>query len=151
MSLAAMALLGLNDHLFKGLWGNALTGKLSDLAGMVFFPLLLQGAHEVVAHSLGRTWGPSWKILVRACVLTGLGFGLVQIWPPATWAWSMGLGALQWPIRAGMAAVLGRPLPRLQGVETVADPTDLIAVPLVLVAAWIGRSRCTAHADEPRS
>jgi len=37
-----MVLLGLNDHLLKGLFPGMVTGKLSDFAGLVFFPLVLE-------------------------------------------------------------------------------------------------------------
>jgi hypothetical protein len=40
-SLASIALLLLNDHLLKRLAPSLLTGKLSDFAGLFFFPLLL--------------------------------------------------------------------------------------------------------------
>ncbi len=42
VSLASMALLGLNDHVLKGLFPGLITGKLSDFAGLVFFPLVLE-------------------------------------------------------------------------------------------------------------
>ncbi len=37
-----MALLGLNDHVLKGIFPGMITGKLSDFAGLVFFPLVLE-------------------------------------------------------------------------------------------------------------
>ena len=37
-----MALLGLNDHVLKGAFPGLITGKLSDFAGLVFFPLVLE-------------------------------------------------------------------------------------------------------------
>ncbi|MCW4468001.1 hypothetical protein OGH69_03405 [Flavobacterium sp. MFBS3-15] len=39
--ITSLILLALNDHLLKGAFGNAITGKLSDFAGMVILPLLL--------------------------------------------------------------------------------------------------------------
>lgn len=43
VSLFALAVLILNDHLLKGasILPTWMTGKLSDVAGMIFFPLLL--------------------------------------------------------------------------------------------------------------
>ena len=41
--LAAIALLFLNDHILKAAWPGLVTGKLSDVAGFVFFPFLLVG------------------------------------------------------------------------------------------------------------
>mgnify|MGYP004029549793 CR=1 FL=1 len=37
-----MLVLGLNDHFLKFVYPSFLTGKLSDFAGLVFFPLLLE-------------------------------------------------------------------------------------------------------------
>ena len=37
-----MVILGLNDHLWKEMYGNAWTGKISDISGLIFFPLLLE-------------------------------------------------------------------------------------------------------------
>jgi len=41
VSLAGLALLLLNDHVFKQLWHGLVTGKLSDIAGRMMFPPLL--------------------------------------------------------------------------------------------------------------
>ena len=43
-SLLGMFLLGLNDHYLKWEHPSYLTGKLSDVAAMLFFPLLLEYA-----------------------------------------------------------------------------------------------------------
>ncbi|WP_118976843.1 hypothetical protein [Taibaiella koreensis] len=39
--LLSLAVLVLNDHLLKGLWHNGLTGKLSDVAGLIVLSLFL--------------------------------------------------------------------------------------------------------------
>lgn len=39
--VVSLLLLALNDHIFKSLYANAVTGKLSDLAGLVVLPLFL--------------------------------------------------------------------------------------------------------------
>lgn len=39
--ISALIVLAVNDHLLKAAFGNMITGKLSDFAGMVIFPLLL--------------------------------------------------------------------------------------------------------------
>ena len=48
--LAGLLLLALNDHLWKDLYGNWLTGKLSDVAGVVILPLFLAAVFQL------RTW-----------------------------------------------------------------------------------------------
>lgn len=39
--ITSLAVLVVNDHVLKAVFGNWLTGKLSDFAGMVILPLLL--------------------------------------------------------------------------------------------------------------
>ena len=58
-----MFVLGLNDHFLKFISPGFLTGKLSDFAGLVFFPLLL----ELFIRSRRIAVG-----------LTGIGFVLVK-------------------------------------------------------------------------
>lgn len=61
--VAALALLLLNDFALKPLFGNALTGKLSDFAGLFVFPLFwaalfprLRGAFYVLTAALFTFW-----------------------------------------------------------------------------------------------
>ena len=37
-----MIVLGLNDHIWKATYANVWTGKISDIAGLIFFPILLE-------------------------------------------------------------------------------------------------------------
>ena len=41
LSVAALVLLALNDHVLKQAWPGFVTGKLSDVAGLVVAPLVL--------------------------------------------------------------------------------------------------------------
>jgi hypothetical protein len=137
LALTSVFLLVLNDHLLKPHWGGWLTGKLSDFAGLVFFPLLLQHCWRLFT----RTSSPDVRVLKTACLLTAVVFSLVKTWPLATLVWSHSLGALQWPFWALIETAWGRPRPPLRPVLTVTDPTDLIALPSIGLALWIGRSR----------
>jgi len=126
--LAAIVLLILNDHLLKSLYRGAVTGKLSDLAGLAFFPLFLQGLLELCG--LRRS-----DRLLRACVAsTALVFTAVKTLPAALYAYRFGLGALQWPLRALLAALHGAPPPDFAPVAGVLDPTDLMALPMLALA-----------------
>ena len=49
IAVLAVAVLVINDHVLKGLAPGLLTGKLSDLAGLLFFPLLLASVVELAA------------------------------------------------------------------------------------------------------
>jgi hypothetical protein len=90
--LLALATLVLNDQVLKGLWPGVVTGKLSDLAGLVVAPLALQASWEIGTWLAGRWKGPSLTVLAAAIVIVGAAFAAIQILPPATdlYRWAMG-------------------------------------------------------------
>ncbi|QSQ28273.1 hypothetical protein JY651_26725 [Pyxidicoccus parkwayensis] len=141
LALGAVALLIVNDHVLKKHWPSWWTGKLSDLAGMVMFPLLLQALWEVARARTGGGFRPSRTVLVTCVVLTGLCFSATKSWGPAAEAWRWSLGFLQWPVRLGVALLHGRPLPGVAPVAHVMDVTDLLALPGLLVALAVGWRR----------
>ena len=108
--IAAIAVLALNDHVLKAAYPSWATGKLSDVAGLVFFPALL----AVLGASSRRA-------VVIATIATAICFTLVKTWVPATDAFRWVLGTIQSP---------RDPVP----VEAVTDPTDLLALPFVLTS-----------------
>ena len=131
IALAAIALLVVNDHVLKQLAPGLVTGKLSDFAGLAFFPLLLAAAAEHAGVRRGT------QTIVIAVIATGLAFAAVKLFVPELYR--VGLAALQWPFRAVRAIVTGAALPALGRVRFVADPSDLVAlvalaVPLVLTS-----------------
>jgi hypothetical protein len=105
-SLLSMAVLFLNDHWWKDAWPSLVTGKVSDFAGLVFFPLLVE------AFGIPRR---------AAVVLTAAGFTAVKVWPAANALWNTFFGAIY--SAAGWA----------DGASLVCDPTDLVALPMVLI------------------
>jgi hypothetical protein len=125
--LAAAALLVLNDRWLKGadLLPAAVTGKLSDLAGLLFFPLLLTAGADLVLLAAARLGARvdfslrRWK-LSAAVALTAAAFAAVKLSPAAADAAANLLGALGLPSRI------------------VADPTDLVALPVLALAGWLG-------------
>jgi hypothetical protein len=141
VAFLALALLVVNDHVLKAFWPGFVTGKLSDVAGLVVAPLALQGAWELGQWIAGRWDGPSSRVLAAAMITVGIVFVLVQLWAPATDLYSWGLGAVQWPFRALAALLLGAPLPSLLPVETTADAEDLLALPALAITWWVGRRR----------
>lgn len=129
--LAATALYAFNDWWLKASHPGWLSGKLSDVAGMVVLPATMVAVVEVARQRvLGR------RAAAVAAVITVVGFTLVEIWAPAESAWCWTWGALQWPFRAGAAAVTGATIPPVRPVVAWSDPTDLITLPfaaLVLI------------------
>jgi hypothetical protein len=141
LALAAVAVLIVNDHWAKESYANALTGKLSDVAGLLFFPLLLQATIEVVCAATRRSWRPSRGVLVGCALTTAVVFAAINLAPPAAELYRHGLGAMQWPFRALAAAVTGASVPGVIPVQHTLDPTDLVALPFAGVAIWLGWPR----------
>ncbi len=107
VALIAIAVLVINDHVLKDAYPSWLTGKLSDVAGLVFFPLL-------VAALLAPLVRIDRSRLIGACVIaTAIGFSAIKLWEPATVVCEHVLGWLQLS-----------PGP----VQVVRDPTDLLAL-----------------------
>ena len=101
----ALLILVVNDHLLKDLVGGAVTGKLSDFSGLIVAPPLL--AAMVRAKS---------RRLVACCfALTGALFAALELSPELARGWE------------GVAAWIG------MRWSVVCDPTDLLALPMLLV------------------
>ncbi|MGI5860993.1 MAG: hypothetical protein ACOX6T_02930 [Myxococcales bacterium] len=115
LPLAAVAVLALNDHVLKGsgLAPAWLTGKLSDFAGLFFFPLFLAAVVGLVVRSARAS-----VLVVSSAAATALLFALIKSVPEASAAYELAAGSLRG---------VGR-------VRNACDPTDLIALPMCLFA-----------------
>lgn len=137
LSLASCAVLLFNDHYLKVAWPSALSGKLSDFGGMFLAPVVAFSAFELAAarwfaRPLSARRMNSVLTLVVSAI--ALGFALPELWEPAERAYRYGLGALQFPFRASFALVSAGEWPAFRPVLATADPTDLLALPVALVA-----------------
>jgi hypothetical protein len=134
----ALVVLVLNDHVLKehaaGTPWAFVTGKLSDVAGVLFLPVLVVACVELVASLARRYRGPSPALAATVAVAVVVAFSLMKTWGPAADAYRVVLGALQWPYFAVVAAASGAPLPGVMPVRHVVDATDLVALP---AAAWV--------------
>ena len=142
VALLALGVLILNDHALKASFPGLVTGKLSDVAGIVLLPLVLVAGWELLGAALGRGSGPHARVLALAILLTGVGFTLVKVVPPVALAFGSVLGAVQWPVAvlAGLAG--GHPVvPGLSAAPIVVDPGDLVALPALAIATWVGAAR----------
>jgi hypothetical protein len=112
LPLATALLMALNDHWLKA--SDALpelvTGKLSDLCGLFFFPALLT-ACAWGCFALARRRAPTW-LPTLAVVATGVCFTLAN---------------LSRPVNAWLGSVW---------IDKMMDPTDLLALP-VLALSWL--------------
>lgn len=135
--VGAIAMLLVNDHWLKAAWPGFVTGKISDVAGLVFFPLFVQAAVELALWVLGALRGPDRRVLIGAVVATGVGFALIQVWPAASDAYRWGLGLLQWPF---LSVAAGGVQP-VRMVHLTPDVSDLLALPALVLPLWLGWRR----------
>jgi tetratricopeptide (TPR) repeat protein len=124
--LLCLVVLVINDRVLKASVPGALTGKLSDLAGLAVAPLVLTAAVDTLLYAAARLGAPvdwtlrRWK-LIAAIGATAAVFVAVKVWSPASTA----LADL-------LAAIFGQ-------ARIVTDPTDLFTLPALAVAWWHGR------------
>jgi hypothetical protein len=129
LTLASIALLLLNDHLLKLAYPSVLTGKLSDFAGLFFFPYLLAALFGLAGLGLARLpfaagvrrrarVGTPWAPAFGAYLLTACLFSAVKLDP--------GLNAA---VNGLLRSVFGLP------VQIARDPTDLVAL-LALIPSY---------------
>ncbi len=124
--LGALAVLVLNDHVLKGsgLLPGVVTGKLSDVAGLIVAPVLFATILRVRSR---RGW-------TMAHVAVGAVFTALQLSPAISAAWS----ALMQTVAFGWV--------------TTMDPSDLLALPALLVSWHVfGRPLPTAAAQAKHS
>lgn len=127
----------INDHIFKGWLPGTWTGKLSDVACLIAFPLLLVAGYEVVAAALGaRRWRSPW-VAAAALGLAGFVMASINVWPLAAEGYERGLGLLQWPFLAAAAWWGGAAVPGPGRAALTMDPGDLWTLPALLGAAWV--------------
>lgn len=118
-----MILLIANDWILKRHFPGPITGKLSDLAGLIFAPVILSsviGLGLAIAARLGARVDPSLsrRRLLLCIAATGLTFAAVKLSPDA-------------------AHLLADLLPR--GSHIAVDRTDLFTLPALALAYYIGR------------
>ena len=127
VTLAAVLVLAVNDWVLKPRLGPGIvTGKLSDLAGLVFAPVVLSAAIGLALHLAARIGvgvdpSLSRRRLALCTLATGAVFATVKLDPRAA------------DTVARLLSLLGR------HAEIMLDPTDLLCLPALAIAAWIGR------------
>lgn len=150
----AVGVLAVNDHWLKGRVGaepgvGLVTGKLSDVAGLAFFPALLVSVVEVVRWIVDRggdAWVSTRREMAVAVVVTAAGFAAAQVLPAAAAGYEAVLTALRWCPGAVVAVVAGGPWPPLPRLDHVMDATDILCLP----AVWAGyRAGCRAGFRAP--
>ena len=144
MILLGLATLVLNDHVLKGIGPAPVTGILSGLAGLVLMPVVLVAGAELLSSARGRWTAPAVAPMLAACLTVGSAYALVELLPVATelyrWTW----GILQWPASALIELAGSRSLPAVVPVQAVADPFDLLALPVLAIPVVLQARRASA-------
>ena len=109
----SLVVLILNDHVVKQAWPGWVSGKVSDVAGLVVAPLLL--AVLLTALRLPRP-------VPVALALTGLGLTITKAWETGA------------TFTSAVWSLTGIP------TQIRADPTDLLALPALYAAWWVHRT-----------
>lgn len=140
--LLSMAVWWLNDHVGKVYVPSALTGKASDVACLVVFPLwtwcLLDG---VASWALPRVYRTKRKLRVGSLYgvtgAIGLWFALINV--------SESVGAIHRDLWSAVYSVMHRGLAQVGGywhpnAHHTVDAADLFTLPAALFGIWIGRA-----------
>ena len=133
VAVAAVVLLVLNDHLFKPILPGLLTGKLSDVAGLLLAPVLAVAAIELTLAARRRRASPNQRWLFVICALTATIFIAVKTTGAGALALGVVLGIGQWAGGMVLAPLLGPP-PQPAIASVAVDPTDLVALGSVAAA-----------------
>lgn len=137
VALLGLTLLVFNDHVLKRSHPGVLTGKLSDIAGLIVFPLMILAVLDLIVSLKRRRRRLVAGLVITVCAVVFVG---IQISTPLGEAYRYVLGALQFPFRA------------LTGAESIApvqhtpDASDVLALPALMVA-W----RIASRGDQDRS
>jgi hypothetical protein len=126
VTLLAVIVLVVNDWVLKPRFGpSAVTGKLSDLAGLVLAPVVLSaliGLGLAALAGLGARVDPrlSQRRLLVCVLATGVGFAAIKLSERAATWFTGAIGVFR-------------------HAEVYLDRTDLLCLPVLAIAYWIGR------------
>ena len=132
ISLVGLAVLILNDHVLKAEFGTWWTGKLSDVAGLVFAPALV----AVAASALAPRARPR-AIAAASVAAIGIGFAAVKATAAGAAVASAAWTAIAEPVFEAPSVVRR-------------DATDLLALP-ALALAWWAFTRAGRRPPSPRA
>lgn len=119
IALAALVIWIANDYWLAKTYPSWLTGKLSDVAGLIVFPLVI--AALVGVGLPGRLYP---RVVDGVLIACGIAFVLIKLWDPA----------------ADVAARLLRLMQPGNTPVVARDATDLIALPMLIVSRWCYRT-----------
>jgi hypothetical protein len=154
IALISLAVVIVNDRVVKVRSPGLVSGKLSDFAGLIYFPLFVATVVEIVRRPFKvDKWWATVRLVGALAVVTGVVFALAKVWTPWADGYRTTFGAIWWPVDALTAVVRGDALPNVGRLHLAQDPTDLFALPAlvvpVVVARLVTRGRLARAGDRP--
>ena len=140
----SLMLWAFNDHLLKARCGGWLTGKLSDVTGLIVLPVALYSAYELSWALLRRPparleWAHWSALLITASLLISVNS------TPALERWvSEQVTLLLSPLWSVLSARLSSSGSAPLSLRSTVDHTDLLTLP----ALWIPHHLISAHLGE---
>lgn len=119
--LFSISLFAINNIWLKSYYGNWLTGKISDITFCFFFPLYLSALASLVS-----TFDLKTRIKIGSLITFFL-FSAVK------------LSTTSSDLLNGIVSPMAEYLFNQQSINRV-DPSDLIALPFIIVAMWFGNN-----------
>lgn len=150
IAIAALVILVANDHFLKAAWPGVVTGKLSDVAGLVLAPLTLQAGAELVAAARRRAWRPTRITVAASTAVIGVGFVAAKTLEPAADLYRGGMALLQWPFATVASLISSGAVVEPSPVLFVRDPGDLVTLPSLAIPLFVGYRRVD-HAQADRA
>jgi hypothetical protein len=128
-AVVALIVLVVNDHVVKHRWPGLLSGKLSDIAGLVFLPLLAVSLYELARAAVRRPWRVGDRGVLAVVAVAAFGFAATKLSTAVGATYGDVLGWLRWPMSGHWSHV-----------AISRDPTDVLCTPGAIVV-WIESRR----------
>lgn len=138
--IVAGVVLALNDHVLKARIGDAVTGKLSDAAGLVFVPLLVLALIELGRAARRSAWPITRRDVTFVVILVAAALVGAKLSVPVAHAFGDIGGVLRYPFYG-----------RLKPVTIAHDPSDVLTVPALAFAVLEGASAIRRRSVARRS
>jgi hypothetical protein len=135
VAVLSLVVLVVNDHYLKDRAGGLVTGKLSDVAGLLVFPLVLLAILEWARWvRRRRPWAASLADVTGTVVITAAGFTAVKLVPAVGAAYVGVIGGLRWMGESIVGLATGDGASSLVSVHLSPDASDLLTLPVLLIS-----------------
>ncbi len=152
VALVALAVVIVNDRVLKVNYPSDVSGKLSDFAGLVYFPLFLVSVAEGVRWIVRRrAWELSERAVWIATGIVGVAMTLIKTSSPAGEVYRTVMGIVLWPVDSLGSAMRGDGLAPLGRAGLVQDRTDLFALVVLCLPIWVGHRVMRTRSAEAQS